>query len=90
MAVPALKRESVATGPVLRLLKGGASRSRSTRPGARRDAVAHHRRVFNSLVLVLCIAMGLGMVRVQVTVQATEAALQANALKEQIEKERIR
>lgn len=94
MAVPALKREArQEAGPVLRLVRGGRRQRGSGRPRAHRSTAAHvqhHRRIFNSLLVTLLLVMGLAMLRVQVTVSATEAALSANALKSEIESERIR
>lgn len=94
MAVPALKREArQEAGPVLRLVRGGRRQRGSGRPRAHRSTAAHvqhHRRIFNSLLVTLFLVMGLAMLRVQVTVSATEAALSANALKSEIESERIR
>ena len=93
MGLPARKQSVHVEGPVLRLLRGGGRAANSGSSRTRRSPaaeVARYRRLFQTTTAVLILVMGLGMARVQVTVQATEAAMAANTLKEDIESERIR
>ncbi len=94
MGLPARVREHGATSfaPALRLLRGGAGRTSTSRPAPHASAreIARCRGLFQTTLVLLVVVMGLGMARVQLTVQATEAALAANALKQDIENERIR
>jgi cell division protein FtsL len=92
MGLPARKNDRYTRRPVLRLLHGGRrSPARATRRSRSSAAqTARYRRLFQLTAVALIAVMGLGMARVQVTVQATEATLAANALKEAIDREQIR
>ncbi|MBW6468411.1 MAG: hypothetical protein ACNA76_02435 [Anaerosomatales bacterium] len=97
MALPAVKRDhpsSPAVAPRLRLVRPTrpvAGRSRQCAPSRSRTAeVARCRRGFRVACAVIVLMSALAMVRVELTVRATEASLTANALRKDIESERIR
>jgi cell division protein FtsL len=97
MALPALKREYVsdsAVVPRLRLVKRArpvsARASRSTSSRSKAAEMARCRRGFHLTCAALVFLSAMAMVRVELTVRATEASLTANALRKDIESERVR
>jgi len=97
MAMPAVKRDQSnerPPSPRLRLVRSSSRRASGSRraPSAREQAsrVARCRRNFRLACVALVILTGVGMVRVELTVRATETSLMANALRQDIESERIR
>ena len=77
-------------GPLLRLLPGGRSAERCPRPRSDARQVARCRHGFRVGCAVLLVLTGTALVRVELTVRATEASLTAGALRSDIEQERIR
>jgi hypothetical protein len=97
MALPAVKRESssgVAITPRLRLVRPARLAAAGTRGKAsarsRACEVARCRRGFRVACAALLFMSAMAMVRVELTVRATEASLTANTLRKDIESERIR
>lgn len=93
MALPAVKRNDpghAERGPLLRLVPGGRDRrSKRQRAGSKHE-IARCRRVFRIACATLLLLTGVALVRVDLMVRATEASLTANALRRDIENERIR
>lgn len=97
MTLSAVKRDYVngaALAPRLRLVRParptkGQSRG-STSSRSRASEIARCRRGFRIACAVLVFLSAMAMVRVEVTVRATEASLTANALRKDIESERIK
>lgn len=95
MALPAVKRVYGDTGvvPRLHLVPSSAPRTkRQGRASSRSSAaeVARCRHGFRVACVVLALFATAGMLRVELTVRATEASLTASALRADIEIERIR
>jgi len=86
--------------PGLRLVRGGAvvrkrgsarRHSSACKPiGSSARQTAHCRQGFQIACVLLAVACGIAMARVALVVQATEASLEANMLKQDIENEMIR
>ncbi len=98
MALPAVKRvfehEDMRV-PRLRLVRGSrASAKRKARGAAasrsRASEVARCRRGFRVACVLLFMMGAIALARVELTVRATEASLTANALRADIESERVR
>lgn len=97
MATPAVKRGSAndaAVAPRLRLVRSVRQDGVQTRgkgsSRARACEVARCRRGYRVVCAALIFLSAMAMVRVELTVRAAEASLTANAVREDIESERIR
>jgi hypothetical protein len=97
MASAAVKREfskGVAIAPRLRLVRPARQAATGTKgKGSARSRayeVARCRRGFRVACAALVFVSAMAMVRVELTVRATEASLTANAIRKNIESERIR
>lgn len=96
MAMPAVKHEhrgEYPSSPRLRLVRNSLRRGQHrSAPSSRQKAcqVARCRRNFRLACTALVLLAGIGMVRVELTVRATETSLITNTLRQDIENERIR